>query len=374
MTRTFSAAAAIVALLSGCEGSPQGGGDGALPGQGKPGASGQAATPAGGDVALTGAGATFPYPLYTKWISEYGKANKGIKINYQSIGSGGGIRQITEGTVDFGASDAPMSDEQLEKAKDILHIPTCIGSVVIAYNLEGVGPGLKITPEAAAGIFLGTIKKWDDPAIAKDNPDAKLPAKAVASVHRSDGSGTTKIFVDWLSAVSPEWKKGPGNGTSVDWPGGLGAKGNEGVTGTLTSTPGSVGYVELAYAMQNKLNFAAIKNKAGKFVLPSLEATTAAGSGAAARMPEDMRISIVDAEGEAAYPISGFTYILLHSKQKDAVKGKALVSFLSWAVHDGQKLTNDLHYATLPAPIVERVDKKLAAIVGPDDKPLLPAK
>ncbi|MEJ7729160.1 MAG: phosphate ABC transporter substrate-binding protein PstS [Polyangiaceae bacterium] len=373
MTRTFSAAAAIVALLSsGCEGNPQGGGEGSLPG--KPGASGQAATPASGEVALTGAGATFPYPLYTKWISEYGKANKGIKINYQSIGSGGGIRQVTEGTVDFGASDAPMSDEQLEKAKDILHIPTCIGSVVIAYNLEGVGPGLKITPAAAAGIFLGTIKNWNDPAIASENPEAKLPAKPVASVHRSDGSGTTKIFVDWLSAVSPEWKKGPGNGTSVDWPGGLGAKGNEGVTGTLTSTPGAVGYVELAYAMQNKLNFAAIKNKAGNFVLPSLDATTAAAAGAVARMPEDMRISIVDAEGDAAYPVSGFTYILLHSKQGDARKGKALVEFLSWATHDGQKLTNDLHYAPLPAPIVERVDKKLAAIVGPDGKALLGAK
>jgi len=297
-----------------------------------------------------------------------------VKINYQSIGSGGGIRQVTEKTVDFGASDAPMTDEQLDKAKGVIHIPTCLGAVVLAYNLEGVGPGLKMTPEAAAGVFLGKIKNWNDPAIAKENPDAKLPAKAIATVHRSDGSGTTKIFVDYLSAVNEEWKKGPGNGTSVNWPGGLGAKGNEGVTGTLTSTPGSMGYVELAYAVQNKLSFAAIKNKAGKFILPSLESTTAAAAGVATKMPEDMRVSIVDAEGDDAYPISGFTYILLYSKQADAKKGKTLVDFMNWALHDGQKMTNDLHYAPLPAAVVEKADKKLAAVTGPDDKPLLAAK
>jgi phosphate transport system substrate-binding protein len=370
MIRTSSLALALIAI-SGCEGSPQGG-DGALPGQGKPGGSAQATAP--GEVALTGAGATFPYPLYTKWISEYGKAHPGVKINYQSIGSGGGIRQVTEKTVDFGASDAPMSDEQLAKAKGVMHVPTCLGAVVIAYNLEGVAPGLKLAPEAAAGIFLGKIKNWNDPAIAKENPEAKLPAKPIATVHRSDGSGTTKIFVDWLSAVSPEWKSGPGTGTSVNWPGGLGAKGNEGVTGTLTSTPGSVGYVELAYAVQNKLSFAAIKNKTGNFVLPSLESTTAAATGAAAKMPEDMRISIVDAEGADAYPVAGFTYILLHSKQPDAKKGKTLVDFLKWATHEGQALTNALHYAPLPAAVVAMVDKKLATVTGPDDKPLLAAK
>jgi phosphate transport system substrate-binding protein len=353
-------------LALGC-GKPDADG-GALPGSK---AAGSAAPEhAGGAITLTGAGATFPNPLYSKWVSEYGKSHD-LKIDYQPIGSGGGIRQITERTVDFGASDSPMSDEQIGKAAGIVHIPTCLGAVVLTYNLDGISTGLKLSPEAAAGIFLGKIKNWDDPALKKDNPDAKLPSKPIATVHRSDGSGTTRIFVDYLSAVSPEWKTGPGSGTSVSWPGGLGAKGNDGVTAQVKSTPGAVGYVELAYAVENKLTFAAIKNKAGKFTLPSLESTTAAGSGAAAKMPEDLRISIVDAEGDDAYSIAGFTYVLLYGEQKDAAKGKALVDFLKWAVHDGQKLTAPLNYAALPAAVVEKADKKLAAIVGPDKKPLL---
>jgi phosphate transport system substrate-binding protein len=358
---------ALFALTAAC-GRSDAPSEGSLPGSAKSGAPAQGSS---GEVSLTGAGATFPYPLYTKWIAEFQRSRPKVKINYQSIGSGGGIRQITERTVDFGASDAPMSDEQIAKAQGILHIPTCLGAVVLTYNLEGVPSGLKITPEAAAGIFLGKIKRWDDPAIQAENPDAKLPSKEIASVHRSDGSGTTKIFVDYLSAVSPEWKSGPGTGTSVSWPGGLGAKGNEGIAALISSTPSSIGYVELAYAAQNKLTFAAIKNKAGKFVLPSLESTTAAGAGAAAKMPDDLRISIVNAEGDEAYPISGFTYLLAYKQQKDAEKGKVLADFLTWAAHEGQAMTKDLHYAPLPAAVVEKVDKALASLTGPDDKALL---
>jgi phosphate transport system substrate-binding protein len=358
---------ALFSLTAACGRSDAPQPDGALPGAAK-----NAASPSGdGSVALTGAGATFPYPLYTKWISEFQKTNTKVKINYQSIGSGGGIRQITERTVDFGASDAPMSDEQIAKTAGIVHLPTCLGAVVLTYNLEGVPTGLKVTPEAAADIFLGKIKKWNDPALAKENPDATLPDKDIASVHRSDGSGTTKIFVDYLSTVSPDWKSGPGTGTSVNWPGGLGAKGNEGISALVSSTPNSVGYIELAFAMQNKLTFAAIKNKSGRFILPSLESTTAAGSGAAARMPDDLRISLVDAEGEDAYPIAGFTYILAYQEQRDAAKGNVLARFLKWSMHEGQQYTKDLHYAPLPAAVVEKVDKKLASLAGPDGKPLL---
>ena len=357
---------ATVALATGC-GKTDGGGDAPLPG-----AKGSAAAQdKGGAVNLTGAGATFPYPLYTKWISEFGKAHPSVKINYQSIGSGGGIRQITEKTVDFGASDAPMNDEQIAKAQGVVHIPTCLGAVVLTYNLEGVTSGLKLTPEIVAGMFLGKVKEWNDPAIAKENPDVKLPAKSIGTVHRSDGSGTTKIFVDYLSAVSPEWKSGPGTGTSVNWPGGLGAKGNEGVTGMVKSTPLSIGYVELAYAAQNKLPVAAIKNKSGKFVTPTEDSTTAAAAGAAAKMPDDLRISIVDVEGDEAYPISGFTYILLYQKQTDASHGKALVQFLDWSLRDGQKMTKDLNYAPLPAAVVEKASAKLKSVVGPDGKAFL---
>ena len=344
-------------LVAGCSG---GGGAGSGSGSGA----------SGGNVSLTGAGATFPYPLYTKWVAEYAKTTPGVAINYQSIGSGGGIRQITEKTVDFGASDAPMSDEQISKAQGIVHIPTCLGAVVLAYNIEGVTTGLKLTPDTVAGIFLGDIKQWDDPKLKADNPDVNLPAKPIATVHRSDGSGTTKIFVDYLTAVSPAWAKGPGSGASVSWPGGLGAKGNEGVSGQVKGQPNSIGYIELAYAMQNKMTMASVKNKAGKFVAPALASITAAAKGASAKMPDDLRISIVDAEGDEAYPISGFTYILLYGKQPNAAKGKALAGFLAWALDEGQKLTSPLDYAPLPVEIVEKAKKKLAGVTGPDDKPL----
>ena len=336
-------------------------------GGGNPSGSGQSG---GGNVALTGAGATFPYPLYTKWVAEYAKSNPGVAINYQSIGSGGGIRQITEKTVDFGASDAPMSDEQLAKAQGVIHVPTCLGAVVLAFNLEGVTK-LNLTPDTLSGIFLGEIKKWDDPKLKADNPDVALPAKDIATVHRSDGSGTTKIFLDYLTQVSPAWAKGPGSGTSVSWPTGLGAKGNEGVAGQIKSQPSSIGYIELAYAMQNKMAMASLKNRTGKFVAPKLESITAAAKGASSKMPEDLRVSIVDADGDEAYPISGFTYILLYQKQQDAAKGKALAGFLSWALADGQKLTTALDYAPLPTEVVEKAKKRLGAVTGPDDKPLL---
>jgi phosphate transport system substrate-binding protein len=355
--------AAVLALGCTKGDSAPGSGDAPLPGQKK------VDTSASGG--LTGAGSSFINPLMSKWVADYGKSHGGVKIDYQSIGSGGGIRQITERTVDFGATDAPMSDEQIQKAAGILHIPLCLGAVVLAYNIEGVPTGLKISSEAAAGIFLGKVKNWDDEAIKKDNPDAKLPSKPIATVHRSDGSGTTKIFVDYLSTVSAEWKSGPGAGTSVSWPGGLGAKGNEGVTAQVKSTPGAVGYVELAYAIENKLTFAAIKNKSGAFVSPSLESTSAAGAGAAAKMPEDMRTSIVDSEGEGAYPIAGITYALVYTEHKDAAKGKVLAEFLKWAIHEGQATTAPLNYGKLPDAVVAKDDKLLATMVGPDKAPLL---
>jgi phosphate transport system substrate-binding protein len=326
----------------------------------------------GGGVVITGAGATLPYPLYTKWIAEYEKVTPGVAINYQSIGSGGGIRQMVERTVDFGASDAPMTDEQLAKARGVLHIPTCVGAVVLAYNVAGVGTGLRLDPRAVAGIFLGEIRQWDDPAIQADNPDIRLPAAPIITIHRSDGSGTTKIFLDYLSAVSPAWAKGPGSGTSVSWPGGLGAKGNEGVAGQIKSQPNTIGYVELAYATQNGMSTAAIRNKAGRFVAPSLASTTAAARDAAAAMPEDLRVSIVDAGGEDAYPIAGFTYVLVRVKQEDARKGKAIVGFLTWALSEGQELTAPLHYASLPPEVAEKAKHRLSTVTGLDGRPLGP--
>jgi phosphate transport system substrate-binding protein len=366
MLRT-SIALALLAALPACSRDGGNAGDAPLPGSK---ATAAAPSPATGPVTVAGAGATFPFPLYTKWIAEFGRRSADAKIDYQSIGSGGGIRQITERTVDFGASDAPMNDEQLAKAQGIVHVPTCLGAVAVTYHLDGVSTGLKLGPEAISGIFLGTVKTWDDALIKKDNPDVKLPATPIASVHRSDGSGTTKVFVDYLSAVSPKWKDGPGAGTSVSWPGGLGAKGNEGVSATVSSTPGAIGYVELAFAVQNKLTFASIKNKAGQFVAPTVESTTAAAAGAAARIPDDLRVSIVDAEGDGAYPIASTTYVLVHAQQKDARKGKALVDFLGWALADGQKLAPDLHYAPLPATVAEKARRKVASITGPDGAPL----
>ncbi|MBK8251881.1 MAG: phosphate ABC transporter substrate-binding protein PstS [Polyangiaceae bacterium] len=328
-----------------------------------------AACASGGDggqsTSLTGAGATFPYPLYTKWIAEYAKLSPGIAINYQSIGSGGGIRQLTERTVDFGASDAPMSDEQIEKAQGVIHIPTCIGAVVLAYNVEGVSTGLNLSADAIAGIYLGEIKQWDDPKIKTLNPDLALPAKPISSVHRSDGSGTTKIFLDYLSAVSPAWAKGPGSGTSVSWPGGLGAKGNEGVAAQVKSQPNTIGYIELAYAVQNRMSVAKLQNKAGKMVEPTLQSTTDSARAFAGKIPDDLRVSIVNADGETAYPIAGFTYILLRTRQDNEAKGKALVAFLRYALTQGQSHAGELHYASLPAEVIEKAQKRLDLVTGP---------
>jgi phosphate transport system substrate-binding protein len=322
------------------------------------------------DVSLTGAGATFPFPLYSKWMSEYNKLNPTVKINYQSIGSGGGIRQVVAGTVDFGASDAPMKAEESKSAPGkLLHIPTTIGAVVVTYNVEGVSQPLKLTPDVVAGIFLGEIKKWDDAKIAGLNAGVKLPAKDIAPVYRSDGSGTTAVFTDYLAAVSPAFKEKVGAGKSVKWPAGLGAKGNEGVTGQVKTTPGSIGYIELAYATQNKLPMVELQNKAGKFVAPSLEAVSAAAAGVA--MPDELYVSIVNAEGETAYPIASYTYLLVYEDAKDATKGEALAKFLWWATHDGQKFAQALDYAPLPAPVIQKLEARLKTLKsGP--KTLLP--
>jgi len=308
---------------------------------------------------ITGAGATFPFPLYSKWFSEYNKMHPDLKFNYQSIGSGGGIKQITEGTVDFGATDAPMTDEELSKAPDVVHVPTVLGAVVIVYNLPGA-QDLRLSSEAVSGIFLGKITNWSDPAIAKENRSVKLPDKAIAVAHRSDGSGTTAIFTDYLSKVSPEWQKTVGAGKSVKWPVGIGGKGNEGVTGVVKQTPGAIGYVELAYASQNKLDTAMIRNRDGAYIKPSVQSTSEAAAGM--EMPTDFRVSVTDAPGKGTYPISGFTYILVHRDQKDAAKGEALIRFLWWAIHDGQKIAPSLDYAPLPSPVVKKVEGTLKGL------------
>ena len=316
-------------------------------------------------VDLTGAGATFPYHIYSKWFSDYATLT-GVKINYQSIGSGGGIRQLSERTVDFGASDSPMSDDELSKAKGgaILHFPTVLGADVITYNLPGVTAALKFTPAAIADIFSGRIKKWNDTRIASLNQGVTIPAQDILVVHRSDGSGTTYIFTDYLSTAVPSWKTSVGKGKEVKWPVGLGAKGNEGVSGQVKQTPGSIGYVELAYAKQNNLPIAAIRNKSGQFVAASVAAVTAAAAGVAKALPAntDYRISIVDAPGAESYPISSFTWILVYQHQTDAVKGKKLVDFLNWALTDGEKAASTLDYAPLPAEMATAVKARLANI------------
>src|SRR6266403_631989 len=274
------------------------------------------------NLLINGAGATFPFPIYSKWFSEYNKLHPDVQINYQSIGSGGGIKQISERTVDFGATDAPMTDAELQKAAGLLHIPTVMGAVVVVYNLPGTA-SLRLSSETLAGIFLGRIDKWNHAAIAQDNPGLKLPDSAIAVVHRSDGSGTTAVFTDYLARISPEWKSGPGSGKSVNWPVGLGGKGNEGVTGTVKQTEGAIGYVELAYANQNKLTPAIIKNRDGAWVKPTLESVSEAAS--KVEMPDDYRVSITNAAGKDAYPISSFTYILVYKDQPDPAKGQALL-------------------------------------------------
>jgi len=316
-------------------------------------------------VNLNGAGATFPFPLYSKWFDEYGKSNPDVRINYQSIGSGGGIKQLQAGTVDFGASDAPLSDEEMRAMPaPVVHLPMVAGAVVLAYRLPGVPTGLKLSPDVVAGIFLGDINRWNDKKIAALNPDVKLPALDVAVAHRSDGSGTTYIFTHYLTAVSNAWAKKVGAGKSVSWPAGIGGKGNEGVAGVLTKTPGSIGYVELAYADQNDLTVAALQNKDGAFVMPDIESTTAAAAAAVEAMKKDVRVSIVNAPGKDAYPISGFTYILLYKDQQDAAKGAALADFLRWAITDGQAFAAPLKYAPLPDEVVELNEKSLDTLTS----------
>jgi len=314
-------------------------------------------------LTINGAGATFPYPLYSKWFYEYSNANPGTRFNYQSIGSGGGIKQITAGTVDFGATDAPMTDEEMKALPGpILHIPTAIGAVVVVYNLEGVEGGLKLTPDVLANIYLGKITRWNDPKIAELNKTVTLPNTDIVVSHRSDGSGTTDIFTNYLATVNADWRAKVGRGKSVNWPAGLGGKGNEGVAGVVKQTPGAVGYVELAYAKQNKMKVASLRNKEGNFVAPTLEATSAAAAGVAKSMPDDFRVSLVDAPGKDSYPIAGLTWLLVYKDQKDAAKGKALVQFLKWAMKDGQKMEAALDYAALPIAVAEKVDKALRQI------------
>ena len=311
--------------------------------------------PAVAETMLNGAGATFPYPMYSKWFSEYNKLHPDVQINYQSIGSGGGIRQVLNGTVDFGASDGPMTDEQLKEAKiKILHIPTVMGADVPAYNVPGVGGEIKFTPDVLANIFLGKITSWSDPAIAKANPGVKFPNEAIIVVHRSDGSGTTYIWTDYLSKVSKDWESGVGKGTSVKWPVGLGGKGNEGVAGQIRQLQGSIGYVELIYAVENKITYGSVQNAAGNFVKASLDGVTEAAASAKS-MPPDFRVSITNAPGKTAYPISSFTWLLIPVQSKDAAKGKIITDFLNWMVTDGQKLTSQLSYAPLPSSVAEKV-------------------
>ena len=303
---------------------------------------------------LNGAGATFPYPMYSKWFSEYHKLHPDIQINYQSIGSGGGIRQVINGTVDFGASDGPMTDDMLKEAKvKILHMPTVLGADVPAYNIPGVTGELKFTPEALAGIFLGKITKWNDKAITGANPGVNLPDRDIIVVHRSDGSGTTYIWTDYLSKVSSDWQSQVGKGTSVKWPIGLGGKGNEGVAGSIRQLQGSIGYVELIYAVQNNISYGSVKNAAGNFVKASLDGVTAAAA-SAPKMPADFRVSITNAPGKDAYPISSFTWLLIPEQSKDAAKGKILADFLNWMVTDGQKMASALSYAPLPDSVVQK--------------------
>ena len=316
---------------------------------------------------LTGAGATFPYPMYSKWFSEYKKLHADVEINYQSIGSGGGIKQVTEGTVDFGATDGPMNDDQLKefatkRGTEVLHFPTVMGAVVPVYNVPGVASALKFTGPALAGIFLGTITKWNDPAIAKANPGVKLPASDIVVVHRSDGSGTTYVWVDYLSKVSPEWQQKVGKNTSVNWPVGLGGKGNEGVSGLVKQTEGSIGYVELIFAVQNKTAYGSVQNAAGAFVTADLASVSAAAAGAAANMPDDFRVSITNAPGKAAYPISSFTWLLVPAKIQDAAKKKVITDFLKWMLTDGQGLAEPLAYAKLPKPVVEKELKAISKV------------
>jgi phosphate transport system substrate-binding protein len=324
------------------------------------------ALPAVSQTTLNGAGATFPNPIYSKWFSEYKKLHPDVQINYQSIGSGGGIRQVTEGTVDFGASDMPMTDVQLTEAQakrktKILNIPSVLGAVVPAYNIPGVSGEVKFTPDALAGIFLGKITKWNDKAITSVNPGVSFPDKDIIVVHRSDGSGTTFIWTDYLSKVSADWKSEVGSNTSVKWPIGLGGKGNEGVAGSIRQLQGAIGYVELIYAVQNNIPYGSVRNAAGVFLKASLEGVTAAAA-SAPKMPADFRVSITNAPGKDAYPISSFTYLLIPEQSKDPAKGKILADFLNWMVTDGQKMTNALSYSPLPDNVAQKVKEAIKQV------------
>jgi phosphate transport system substrate-binding protein len=320
------------------------------------------AMPVLGQTTLNGAGATFPAPMYSKWFSEYHKAHSDVQVNYQPIGSGGGIRQVTSGTVDFGASDMPMTDKQLQDSKvKILNVPTVLGAVVPAYNIPGVSGEVRFTPEALAGIFLGKISKWNDKALVSANPGVNFPDKDIIVVHRSDGSGTSFIFTDYLSKVSPDWKNQVGADTSVKWPVGMGGKNNEGVAGLIRQLSGSIGYVELIYAVQNNIPYGSVRNSSGAFVKASLDGVTAAAA-SAPKMPADFRVSITNAPGKDAYPISSFTWLLIPAQSKDAAKGKILADFLNWMVTDGQKMTSALSYAPLPDNVVAKVKEAIKQV------------
>jgi phosphate transport system substrate-binding protein len=323
------------------------------------------ALPALAQISLTGAGATFPYPMYSKWFDDYHKLHPNIEVNYQSIGSGGGIRQVTEATVDFGASDGPMTDEQMKSFRekrgcDVLHFPTVLGADVPVYNVPGVATDLNFTPEALAGIFLGKITKWNDPELAKANPGVKLPNTDILVIHRSEASGTTYVWVDYLSKISSEWQTKVGKGVAVNWPVGLGGKGNEGVAGQVKESANSIGYVELIYAAQNKMSFGRVRNSAGNFVKADLASVTAAAAGV--QMPDDFRISITNPSGKNAYPIASFTWLLVPEVIKDKQKLGVITAFLHWMLGPGQKLTEALEYAPLPKPVVTKEEKAISKI------------
>ena len=348
----------IIALGLACSGQPVGQNGGT--------------TDSGGDIRLQGSGASFPKPIYEKWVNEYGKVNPNVKIDYQSTGSGAGQKAILAKTADFGASDDPMSDEDLQKGGgNLMHIPTVLGAVVLTYNLPDVKEPLKLSPEVISDIYLGKIKKWNDPKLKADNPNVNLPDADILPVYRADSSGTTAVFTDFLSKTVPEWKEKVGANKQPSWITGVGtgAPRNDGVMGQVKQTPNSIGYVELTFAKANNLPTALIKNKAGEFVAPSLEGVSAAAAGSASAMPEDMRVQITNADGANAYPISSYTYILVYKDQPDATKGKALADFLWWAIHDGEKFTKDLNYAPLPDEVVKRAEAKINSMTN-GGKPL----
>ena len=364
MRRVIAGAVPSVLLacaLAACGG--EGGGGGATPGEMAKGESGSG----GGTTTLMGAGASFPNPIYQKWFTEYARANP-VRVNYQPIGSGGGIRQVTEGTVDFGASDAPMNEEELAKAPGMLHVPTVLGSVAVTYNLPGVTQPLRLDGAALSGLFTGRIRKWNDPAVAALNPGVALPDADVIPVYRTDGSGTTYVFTDYLSTVSPEWRQAVGTGKAVKFPTGLGAKGNEGVTGQVRQTEGAVGYVELAYASTNNLPAAALRNPSGQFVAPSVESTAAAAANLGAQLQQhpDFRVSLVNLQGAGTYPITAWTYLLVPAHMEDCGKARALAGLVRWSLTDGGQFAQQLHYAPLPEAIRGQVLQKLGTVTcGP---------